>query len=222
MDKVLIIGASGHAKVIIEVVEFNKQYEIFGLIDSFKEKGGKLMNYEILGSEDIIPNLVKQGVTKGIIAIGDNWTRYQLHAKIKKLAPDFEFVTIVHHSATISVSAKIGKGTAILAGVKINTHAQVGNFCILNTNSSFGHDCKMEDFSSIAPGVTVGGNVKIDFCTAISLGANIIQGIDIGKHSIIGAGSLIVHDVNDFKLIYGVPGKEIKTIEKGEKYISKS
>ncbi len=222
MDKVLIIGASGHAKVIIEAIGFNKEYEVWGLIDSYKEIGGRLMGYEILGTEDSIPKLVKQGITKGIIAIGDNWTRYQMYTKVKKLAPDFEFITVVHHSATISPSAKIGKGTVILAGVKINTHAEVGEFCILNTNSSFGHDCKMADFSSIAPGVTVGGNVNIDFCTAISLGANIIQGVDIGKHSIIGAGSLILNDVDDFRLVYGVPAKEIKTIEKGKKYISKS
>ncbi|MBP2832006.1 acetyltransferase [Aquimarina sp. U1-2] len=222
MSKVIIIGASGHAKVIIEAIEFKKQYEIFGLVDSYKEKGEKLMNHEILGSEYEIPNLMEQGITKGVIAIGDNWTRLQMYNKIKTLAPDFEFVTVVHHSAIVSSRAKIGKGTVILTGVKINTDARVGNFCILNTNSSLDHDCDMHDFSSIAPGVTVGGNVKIDFCTAICLGANIIQGVHVGEHTIVGAGSLITKNVDSFKLVYGVPGKEIKTIEKGQKYISKS
>lgn len=222
MDKIIIIGASGHAKVIIESIEIGAKYQIYGLIDSFKPKGQKILGYEILGTEDLIKDLVRKGVRKGVVAIGDNWTRCLMQAKIKEIAPDFEFVTIIHPSAIISPSVKIGKGTVILASVKINTLAEIGEGCILNTNSSFGHDGKLSDFSSIAPGVTVGGNVKINFCSAISLGANIIQGITIGKHSIIGAGSLILNDVDDFKLVYGVPGKEIRTIKKGEKYISKS
>ncbi len=222
MEKIVIIGASGHARVIIETVELNKKYQIYGLIDSFKPKGQKILGYEILGTEDLIQDLMKKGIRKGVIAIGDNWTRYMMYTKIKEETPDFEFVTIIHSSAIISPSAKIGRGTVVLASVKVNTYAEIGDGCILNTNSSFGHDGRLSDFSSIAPGVTVGGNVAIGFCTAISLGANVIQGIVIGKHSIIGAGSLILHDIDDFKLVFGVPGKEIKTIEKGEKYLTKS
>ncbi len=222
MEKIVIIGASGHARVIIETVESNGNYQIYGVIDSFKPKGRKILGYEILGTEDLIKGLVKKGINKGVIAIGDNWTRYLMYIRIKEIAPDFEFVTIIHSSAIISPSAKIGKGTVVLASVKVNTLAEVGDGCILNTNSSFGHDGKLNDFSSIAPGVTIGGNVTVGFCTAISLGANVIQGICIGKHSIIGAGSLILQNIDDFKLVYGVPGKEIKTVEKGKRYLSKS
>ena len=222
MDEILVIGASGHAKVIIEAIEYHKKYKIYGIIDSFKQKGDSVLGYKIIGTEHCIPDLVKKGITKGIVAIGDNWTRYQMHQKIKKLAPLFEFITVVHYSAIISPSVKIGKGTAILTNVKVNTDSKIGDGCILNTNASFGHDSVLSDFSSIAPGVTVAGNVSIDFCTAISLGANIIQGISIGKHSIVGAGSLVLTDVADFKKVFGVPAKEIKTIKKGEKYLSKS
>ncbi len=222
MEKVVVIGASGHAKVIIEIIESNKKYEIYGLIDSFKPKGEQILGYEILGTEDLIPDLIKKGICSGVVAIGDNWTRYLMHTKIKEMVPEFQFISIIHPSAVISKSAEIGNGTVILASAKVNTLARIGDGCILNTNASFGHDGRLRDFSSIAPGVTVGGNVKIDFCTAISLGANVIQGVRIGKHSIVGAGSLILHDIDDYKLVYGVPAKEIKTIEKGEKYISKS
>ncbi|MFD2562440.1 acetyltransferase [Aquimarina rubra] len=222
MEKIVIIGASGHAKVVIETVESNGKYQIYGLIDSFKPKGDKVLGYEILGTEDLIKDLIKKGIKKGIIAIGDNWTRYLMHTKIKELAPDFEFVTIIHSSAIISPSVIIGKGTVILASVKVNALAEIGDGCILNTNASFGHDGKLNDFASIAPGVTVGGNVTVGFCSAISLGANVIQGVDIGKHSIIGAGSLILHDVDDFNLVYGVPGEVIKTVKKGKRYLSKS
>ncbi|WP_106794993.1 acetyltransferase [Aquimarina sp. Aq78] len=222
MDKILIIGASGHAKVIIETIELNANYQIHGLIDTFKPKGKKLLGYEVLGTENYIQDLVEQGVNKGIIAIGDNWTRFLVQTRIKKLSPDFEFITVIHPSAIISPSAIVGKGSIILASVTINAHARIGDFCIMNTDANFDHDSYIQDFSSLAPGVTIGGNVSIGTCTAISLGANIIQGITIGKHSIIGAGSLILNDIDDFKLVYGVPGKEIRTVAKGENYLSKS
>jgi len=187
MDKIIVIGASGHAKVIIEAIELSKSYHIHGLIDSFKPKGGKLFDYEILGTEDIIPDLQSKGITKGIIAIGDNWTRFLMHKKILSLVPDFDAV--------------------------------IGEFCIVNTYASFGHDGTMGDFSSLAPGVIAGGNVKIGFCSAICLGANIIQGTRIGEHSIVGAGALVLSDVADYKLMYGVPGNVVKSVKKGEKYL---
>ncbi|WP_103068545.1 acetyltransferase [Aquimarina sediminis] len=222
MDKVLIIGASGHAKVIIETIELGGDYQIHGLIDTYKPKGEKLLDYEILGTEHDIPDFVSKGINKGIIAIGDNWTRFLMQSRIKEVSPDFEFVTVIHPSAIISPSVRIGVGTIILASVTINAEARIGNFCILNTDANFDHDSTIQDFSSLAPGVTVGGNVSIGRCTAISLGANVIQGITIGRHSIVGAGSLILHDVADFSLVYGVPAKEIRSIKEGESYLSKS
>lgn len=222
MDKILIIGASGHAKVIIETIELNANYQIHGLIDTFKPKGEKLLDYKVLGTEGDIQDFVDKGINKGIIAIGDNWTRFLMQARIKELSPDFEFITIIHPSAIISPSVIVGKGSIILASVTINANARIGDFCIMNTDANFDHDSNIQDFSSLAPGVTVGGNVNIGTCTAISLGANIIQGMTIGKHSIIGAGSLILNDIDDFKLVYGVPGKEIRTVIKGENYLSKS
>ncbi|MDH7446560.1 acetyltransferase [Aquimarina sp. 2201CG14-23] len=222
MNKVLVIGASGHAKVIIEAIELNKNYEIHGLIDSFKPKGQKLSGYEVLGTEDEISEIANQGITKGIIAIGDNFTRHLMYRKIIELVPDFEFITVIHPSAVISPSVRIGKGTVILASATINIDTVVGDFCIINTYASFGHDGIMSDFSSLAPGVNIGGNVEIDFCTAICLGANVIQGVTIGRHCIIGAGSLILNNIVDFKLVYGVPGKEIRTIKEGESYLQKS
>jgi len=219
MDNVLIIGASGHAKVIIEAIELEKKYQIYGLIDSYKPKGTKLFDYKVLGTEYDIKDLAAKGITKGIIAIGDNWDRHIIRERIKSIVPDFEFITVIHPSAIISPSATIGKGTVILASVTINAATTIGDFCILNTDANFGHDSKMEDYSSLAPGVTIGGNVHIDYCSAISLGANVIQGIRIGKHSVIGAGSVLLNNVEDFKLIYGIPAKEIRTIKKGERYL---
>ncbi len=219
MDNILVIGASGHAKVVIEAIELEKKYQIYGLVDSYKPKGIKLFDYEVVGTEFDIKYLTQKGITKGVVAIGDNWDRHLVQKKIMELVPDFEFIKVIHPSSIISPSAKIGKGTVVLASVTINTDTKIGDFCILNTDANFGHDSSMADYSSLAPGVTIGGNVDIGYCSAISLGANVIQGKTIGKHSVIGAGSLVLNDIDDFKLVYGVPAKEIRTIEKGERYL---
>ncbi len=220
MEKVLIVGASGHGKVVAEAIELNGEYTIHGFIDSFKPVGEKVLDYEILGTEDLISQLYDQGVTRGIIAIGDNWTRFLLAEKIKRLVPGFEFITVIHPSVIISKTVTVGKGSVILASATLNAESKVGDFCILNTGVNFGHESEINDYSSLAPGVTVGGNVIIDTFSAICLGANIIHSIYIGMHSIVGAGALVNKDVENFRLAYGVPAKEIKEISVGEKYLS--
>ncbi|WP_378187985.1 NeuD/PglB/VioB family sugar acetyltransferase [Aquimarina sp. W85] len=219
MDKIIVIGASGHAKVIVDSIELQNNYQIHGFIDSYKPKGENVLDYEILGAEEKIPELVALGITKGVIAIGDNYTRYIMAQKIRKLSPSFEFITVIHPSARISNYSKIGCGTVILTSANINADSVIGDFCILNTNSNLGHDGVMKDFSSIAPSATIGGTVTIGEFTAVSIGATIIQNLVIGDHAVIGAGALVTRDVDDYSVCYGVPAKKIKVREKGEAYL---
>lgn len=218
MKKIIIIGASGHAKVVIDIIEKQNEFEIFGLIDSYKKVGEEIFGYKILGTEEDISNLkTTHNIYGGIIAIGDNWTRMSMYHKIIGVSKDFKFISAIHPGATLGKNIFIDEGTVIMPGVIINSDANVGKFCIINTNSSLGHDGMMKDFSSVAPGVTIGGSVTIGKSTAISLGASIIHNVSIGNYSIIGSGALIVEDVDDFKLVHGSPGKVIKTLKKGHK-----
>lgn len=217
---IIIIGASGHAKIIIDIIEQLGYYHIVGLIDSFKPKGSFIFEYEILGSENDIPKLSEiYNFNTGIIAIGDNWTRKKIHKKIIKIAPSFEFISAIHPKSVIGKNVKIGQGTVIMAGAIVNSDAKIEDFCIINTKASLGHDGYLGKYASLAPNVTIGGNVAIGAFTAISLSASVIQNIHIGKHSIIGACALINRKVGDYKMVYGVPGKVIKHIGKGEKYL---
>ncbi|QWX84792.1 NeuD/PglB/VioB family sugar acetyltransferase [Cellulophaga sp. HaHaR_3_176] len=219
---IVIIGASGHAKVIIDIIERNSNYIIVGLIDSFKSTKENVFDYNILGTEnDILELSKKYNFTSGIIAIGDNWTRKKIHDKLKTKVPNFEYINAIHPNACLGKNITIGVGVAIMPGVIINSDSKVGDFCILNTNSSLDHDGLMGNYSSLAPNATLGGNVTIGKCTAISLGANIIQEIKIGDYSTVGAGSLVNKDIGDLKLVYGVPAKKIRDLVKGEKYLYK-
>jgi len=217
---VVIIGASGHAKVVIDIIEQNNEYNIIGLIDSFKPINSKVFEYNIIGHEDELLALKeKYNFDTGIIAIGDNWTRKKVYKKIIDIDPNFNFISAIHPKSIIGKNVEIGNGSVIIAGAIINSDSKIGKFCIINTKASLGHDGDLKEFSSLAPNSTVGGNVKIGTCSAICIGANILQDIVIGEHSIIGGASLVNRNVDNNRLVYGIPAKVIKTIEKGEKYL---
>ncbi|MFH6769234.1 acetyltransferase [Gaetbulibacter aquiaggeris] len=221
MKKIVIIGASGHAKVIIDIIEKRNEYKIIGLIDSYKTHNEKIMGYSILGNENLIPQLMKnQEIIGGIIAIGDNWSRGKVRDLIKSLAPNFKFLPAIHPDAILYNKFKIKQGVVIMAGTIINSDAIIEEFCILNTKSSLGHDSLMKRFSSLAPNATTGGNVTIGKFSSVSISSTLIHNIKIGNHTIIGAGSLVVKDFENNIIAYGVPAIKIRKRENGELYLT--
>jgi sugar O-acyltransferase (sialic acid O-acetyltransferase NeuD family) len=162
----------------------------------------------------------KEGITKGIIAIGDNLKREKMFKKIKSISHNFDFISAIHPSASISNYSTIGRGVAVMAGTVINAEAEVGDFSIVNTKASLGHDSILEKYSSLSSGVTVGGNVTIGKFTAISIGATIVNNITIGKHTIIGAGAVVTRKIGNFQVAYGIPAKFVQKRNKGDNYLT--
>ncbi len=223
MKNIVVIGASGHAKVIIDIIEQQNEYQIVGLIDSFKAIGETVYTYKVLGTERDLPGLITQHeLYGGIIAIGDNWTRMNMYMEMTAIAPNFTFIKAIHPSAIIGKNVRVGSGTCIMAGVIINSDASIGKQCIINTKSSVGHDVVIKNFASVAPGVSIGGDVKIGKCSAISIGANIVEKVEIGKHTVIGAGALVNKSIKSNKVAYGIPAKAIKNRTLHEKYLGLS
>lgn len=216
MQKIFIIGSSGHAKVIIDIVIKDKKYEIVGLIDDFKKIGEEVLGYKILGGRNNIEKLTKIHKTnKIIVGVGDNLHRHEIVKKLKKC----NFIKAIHPSAQIGLNVIIGPGTVVMSGVSINTDSKVGKHCILNTNSSLDHDNIMCDFASLAPGSTTGGNVEIGKLSSICLGAKVINGVKIGNNTIIGSGSCVLNNIGKNLLAYGTPCKAIRTRQLGEKFL---
>lgn len=220
MRNVIIFGASGHGNMVLDTIEKDGRRKVVGFIDSFKKKGTILNGYQVLGSELNLPYLIeKYNIHGGVVAIGDNWTRKRMVDRIKKIVPSFNFITVIHPSTIIGKDVIIGKGSVILPGVVVNANSFVGDFCIVNTNSSLGHDGHMDDFSSLASGVCVGGNLSLGKFSAVSLGASIIENITIGEHTVIGAGSLVLKDIENNVIAYGTPAKVIRSRRIGETYL---
>jgi sugar O-acyltransferase (sialic acid O-acetyltransferase NeuD family) len=220
MDNIVIIGSSGHAKVIIDIVEQEGRYKIAGLLDRYRKVGEQTLGYHVFGQEEDLPQLTTRHTLRGaIVAIGDNFIRSKVAARVREICPDLPFVSAIHPKASIAKDVSVGKGTVIMAGVTINPCCSIGRFCILNTNSSLDHDSVMEDFSSLAPRVTAGGNCRIGGYSAVSIGAVIIHGIHIGEHTVVGAGSTALKNLDPFKVAYGTPAKAIRDRKPGDKYL---
>lgn len=220
MEQILIIGASGHAKVIVDIIERQNRYTILGFLDTYKKKGDTIFDYRILGSEDDLNTISnKNNVVGCFVAIGDNFTRQKMVAKIAALNPQLPFINAIHPYSTIGKNVELGQGIAIMPGVVINSDSKIGDFCILNTNSSLGHDGVMKEYSSISSGVRTGGNLLLNRCSAVSIGATIIENITIGNDTIIGAGSLVTKNIPNEVVAYGVPAKVIRSRNPNDKYL---
>lgn len=220
MKNILIYGASGHAKMIIDIIHKTKNHNIIGFIDSYKPINEIISGYKILGNLDQLPSLIQELNIEGIvIAVGDNYDRQAAYHKIKKINPQLKFPSIIHPSAIIATDVIIEEGTVIMANAIINSSSKVGKLCILNTASSLGHDSVMADFSSLASGVTVAGNVQIGSGSAICLGASIIQNVVIGNNTVIGAASLVLKSIGNLKQAFGSPINTIKDRNADSKYL---
>jgi sugar O-acyltransferase (sialic acid O-acetyltransferase NeuD family) len=221
VKNVLIFGASGHGSVILDCLERSPEFRPVGFVDSFKEKGTKIKGYEVLGTELELREIIDRfHIIGGIIAIGDNWGRQVMAGRIERIVPNFQFISVVHPTACVGKDVHLGKGVALMPGAIVNANSKIGDHCFLNTRASLGHDGVMEPFSSLAPGVSAGGNVSLGRGAAISIGTSVLENIRIGEYSVIGAGSLVLEDIPARVIVFGSPARVVRTRRAGEPYLS--
>lgn len=217
---VLIFGASGHGKMVVDIFEKEGKYTILGFLDTYKDIGEDIAGYKIIGREEDLPSLLSQYPgCKVFVAIGDNWTRKKIVDSLRTIAPDVEFATGIHPSVQIGKGVRIGKGVVIGAGAIVDVEANIEDFVIIGKLAIVNHESTVLDFSSLGPAAVIGGNVSIGEFSAIAMGATIKHGVSVGNHTVIGAAALLMHDCGDNLVMYGVPAKEIRSREAGEKYL---
>lgn len=191
-----IYGASGHSKVIIEILE--DRGEIINELYDDDEAKEMLFDYKITNN----PGIFKRKGINWIIGIGDNQTRQKIAA-----SHFLEYGLAIDKGAFISKRTEIGAGTVIMPGVSVNSSTIMGKHIIINTNSSVDHDCIISDFVHISPNTTLCGGIVVGEGTHIGAGAVIIPGIKVGKWATIGAGAVIIKDVPDYSTVVGNPGR---------------
>ncbi len=196
----LIYGGGGHSSVIVEIAK-SLNIPVKAIFDDNIELenqyGIPLMKYH----DDLFLS------DKLIIGIGDNKTRKIIAGKV-----NHEFTNIIHSSAIIASNAKIGIGNLLKYNTVIEAHAEIGKHCIINTACSVAHDCIVGDFVHLSPNVALGGGVKVGEGTHIGTGASVIPLVKIGKWVTIGSGAVVIHDIPDYSVVVGNPGRVIKNL----------
>lgn len=194
---IYIYGASGHGLVVADIAKDNGYENIIFIDDGENE-------YPTF--EDV----KKFNNTPIAFGIGNNNIRANLFKKVKK--EGFEIVILIHSSSIISPSASIEEGTVIMPNAVVNANSTIGKAVILNSSSIIEHECKIDDFVHISPGVDLAGDVKVGKYTHIGIGSCVVQGIKIGKNCLIGAGSVVVNNFYDNIKAFGNPCRKVEEI----------
>jgi len=190
-----IIGASGHARVIVDTLE-SLDIGIDGIFDR-DPTISSCLHHPVQPMESFHPESDKVL----IIAIGNNGWRKRLVLQYDKKV---RWGTIIHPSAVVSRYTHIGEGTAVMAGAVIQTSAKIGNHVIINTKATVDHDCVIGDYTLIAPGVTLCGGTKVGTECLIGAGATLVPGVEIGDGCYVGAGAVVLRNVSSGERVFGI------------------
>ena len=202
----VLVGASGHAKVVVDAVEREGRYRISCLLDDNPALHGKpFFGYTVSGATESIFKMSSKRKPSVLVSIGDNPARARIAAWLH--ANGFEFAQAVHPDARIGRGAAIGAGTVVMAGAVVNSDAVIGDNVIVNTGATVDHDCMIGDGVHIAPGAHLCGGVRVGPGSFIGAGAILIPGIRVGANTVIGAGSTLLDHVSDYVKAAGSPAK---------------
>lgn len=201
-----MIGNGGHATVLVETL-IGQQREIKGYTAPNEEKN--IFNLSYLGTDEVLAAYKPKEVELilGLGTVGISTVRKSMFENY--IAKGYTFANIIHPTAIVASSVKIGHGVQIMAGVIIQTNASIADNTIVNTGAIVDHDSAIGRHVHLASGVTLSGGVKIGDSCHIGAGTSIIQGITIGEETLIGAGSVVVKSIGERKTAYGVPAKEV-------------
>jgi sugar O-acyltransferase (sialic acid O-acetyltransferase NeuD family) len=199
-NKLIIIGASGHGKVVADIaIKMNKWQSIAFLDDDESIKTS--MGLEVIGKTADV--FTYKDEADFFVAIGSNATREKIQEKL--IAERLNVVSLIHPSAVIGTDVEVGIGTAVMAGVVINSSTRIGKGCIINTSSSLDHDNVIEEYAHISPGVSLAGTVKVGRLSWIGIGSVVSNNVNICSGCKVGAGAVVVKDITEPGTYVGVP-----------------
>jgi UDP-perosamine 4-acetyltransferase len=207
MEKgIVVVGAGGHAKVCIESLRAMGKQVDYCIGEASDHE--LCVGVPILAGDENLKRLREEGYETAFIAIGSNRLRKRLGALVTDMG--YRLTNAIHPGAVVSPTATLGEGVAIMAGAVINAEASIGALSIVNTGATVDHDCRIGEAVHIAPQCGLAGNVKVSDLSFLGVGTRVIPGIQIGTNVIVGAGAVIISDIDDEKTVVGVPARLIK------------
>lgn len=213
---VLILGAGGHGRVVLDILLQTGRHEVLGFLDNNSEIHGRRIDWlPVLGPIYALPELAAtHGCDGVVVAIGDNGVRRGVARQVE--GAGIELINAIHPSATLARNATLGRNVVVAAGVVLCAHCQIGDSVILNTGCIIDHQTMIGEGSHICPGVRVAGRVKIEPGTFVGIGATVIPKVTLGCESIVGAGAVVIEDVPALATVVGVPAQRVKLASASE------
>jgi sugar O-acyltransferase (sialic acid O-acetyltransferase NeuD family) len=204
-NKLLIIGASGHGRVVADIaIKMNRWQEIAFMDDDENIQSPMLI--EIIGkSNDAFSYINDYDI---FVAIGNNKTREKIQTQLEMAGANIP--TLIHPNVIIGEKVEVGIGTVVMAGVVINCCSTIGVGCIVNTGAVIDHDNVIEDYVHISPGAQLAGTVHVSRGTWIGVGAVVSNNINITGDCVVGAGSVVIKNINESGIYVGVPAKKLE------------
>ena len=210
MDKMIVIGGGGHAKVIINILLKDGKYDLIGYTD--RNDRGEILGVAYLGDDPALEKvLTVHPGCRAVLGVGNvevSGRRREVRDRTAGLG--LSFPEIVSPDATVARDVKVGEGTVVFDGAVVNPGTEIGEFAVLNTGCRVDHDCRVGDFVHIAPGATVCGGVTVGDNSMIGAGATVINCRTIGEDCFIGAGAVVVDDCREAGTYLGFPARRKK------------
>lgn len=201
-SSLIIWGAGGHGRVVLDVARSTGRYDQIVFVDDDPAKSClAFCGCEVIGGIENVP----QGASDIVMGVGVNQIRAQCFSRA--MSRGFAITTLVHASAVVSDSAIIGAGTVIMPGVIVNAGAVIGDNCIINTAAVIEHDCKIGAHVHISPGAVLGGGVTVGTLAHVGLGAIVLPLVSVGEESIVGAGSVVLKHAPPRCTLVGAPAR---------------
>lgn len=206
-SNVYIVGAGGHAKVVIDILEKQDKFFISGVLDDNPALHGKIFfGYPVLGDHSYLRGPERTG-SRFTVAIGNNRIRQDISDEL--IESGAIAIRAIHPSVQISRNVTILSGTVVMASCVINADTLIEQNVIVNSRASIDHDCLIGAAVHIAPGVTICGGVRVGRGSLIGAGATIAPGLAIGTNVVVGTGAVVIDNIPDGQTVVGIPARPI-------------
>tara|TARA_B110000003_G_scaffold147308_1_gene148320 strand:- start:1559 stop:2644 length:1086 start_codon:yes stop_codon:yes gene_type:complete len=193
---VIILGGKGGAKMVIDAIDSNDQYKVFGILDDNLSTDNKVFDVHVIGKFSLIDELINNGFTNFVIAFGvieNRKKRFELFNEIK--AKGGKFVNIIHKRSIVENSVIMGEGNVVLAGANIGSAVEMGDLNYINNSCIVSHDCKIKDNVHVSPGAVLASSIEVESNCLIGMNSTLFYGLTIGENSVINNGVIINNDI---------------------------
>jgi len=208
MHSVLIFGASGLGRLVLDILRRNQNVSVRGFLDSDTSKHGRSIDgIPVLGGLDETPRLIRDGITHAVVAIGDNPTRVALGERLRERG--MRLMSAIHPLASIASSATLDEHVIIGARAVICIHSTIGPHSVVSTGAIVDHDSRIGAGAFLHPAVKLAGGVRVEPLVTLCIGCSVIPGRTIGRRARVEAGSVVIRDIGDGSRVTGVPARVV-------------